>query len=268
MKYESDEELYPKLFRLLKDVMGGSHEQASKILNNLLSRPANHVYSLISPNSESSDTDNKIITLYVFVPPVPTFIGNRVKCHKCGQVYQMGTVFCNSCLIPLDSENKVDTSITIPWDSSVLVAGIFKDIPLEKASRIAFFYSFKCIQFPGGLITPKPRKIKMHHAYGNGFDIRIDLENNQINIFYRDPMIPQKWITNVVRDYRKEMENTFNQFRKKATGQPNTEPKKYLKRCKNCGRPFEAHRNDARSCSLSACKKALSRRDKIRDYSR
>jgi len=127
----------------------------------------------------------------------------------------------------------------------MVVAGWFGKLPTpNKSSRLALVYSLKCI----------------HHRRG---DI-VSMEK-PLTILYKDKNLELDFVKRVFSEQRKETKENFKKSSQEWRG---SEKIRWfqIKKCENCGREFIAYRNDARSCSLSACKKALSRKRKIRTY--
>ncbi len=131
----------------------------------------------------------------------------------------------------------------------MLVVGWFgKAISERKPSNLAFIYFVWVDQ----------------HRMGDVVSIR-----RKRGLLYKNDCITISFVSQAIKEIRDEIKETYKKNSQKWK-EIRESPQKYgeLKECENCGRDFLAHRTDTRSCPRSVCKKALSRKNKIRDYHR
>ncbi len=129
----------------------------------------------------------------------------------------------------------------------IVVAGWFNDYPSfqECGAHLAIVYSGGCLQHErAGVIGLKPMFLN-----------------------YCSPSIPKKYYRKLISSHKKEFRERWQEYYKKWK-RLQIEEGEAIKRCECCGREFIAKRSDARACHLSACKKALSRKKKLRTYNR
>lgn len=96
--------------------------------------------------------------------------------------------------------------------------------------------------------------------------VGIEKIQNPIIPVYRDSIVGYDAAVRMIKEFQK---NIKAKYKEKLNSVKHRKIKwTYHKLCENCQREFIAYRSDARSCHKVACKKALSRKSKVRQYKR